>query len=109
MKQAVVSAALAICLAQPASQALAQTVNDQCFALGDIAGQVASWRIHKKTKAQALNQAAQYYKDESDRQAIVAIIDKVYDVKGPYTTPDKASMDATAECANRQGKPAAQQ
>jgi hypothetical protein len=37
MKRDVVSAALAVCLAQPAGQAVAQTVSDQCFALGDIA------------------------------------------------------------------------
>ena len=64
MKRVVVSAMLALCLAQPAVEAVAQTVSDQCFAIGDIAGQVASWRAHKKTKEQALDQAAKYYNDE---------------------------------------------
>ncbi|MGA3247720.1 MAG: hypothetical protein ABSD12_05990 [Paraburkholderia sp.] len=101
MKRVVVSAALAVCLAQPAVQAVAQTVSDQCFALGDIAGQVASWRMHKKTKAQALDQAAKYYKNDSDRQAINAIIDKVYSPEGQGMTPDQASMIATADCASQ--------
>jgi hypothetical protein len=101
MKRDVVSAALAVCLAQPAGQAVAQTVSDQCFALGDIAGQVASWRLHKKTKTQALDQAAKYYKNDSDRQAINAIIDKVYSLEGQGMTPDQASMIATADCANQ--------
>lgn len=82
-------------------QAVAQTVSDQCFALGDIAGQVASWRMHKKTKAQALDQAAKYYKDDSDRQAVNAIIDQVYSQQGKGMTPDQASMIATADCANQ--------
>ena len=61
MKRVVVSAVLAVCLAQPAVQAVAQTVDEQCFAIGDIAAQVTSWRAHKKTKAQArLAQAAKY-------------------------------------------------
>jgi hypothetical protein len=102
MKRVVVSAALAVCLAQPAMEAMAQTVSDQCFALGDIAGQVASWRTHKKTKAQALDQAAKYYKDNADRQAINAIIDRIYSQQGPGMTPDQASMIATADCANHQ-------
>ncbi|SDH34216.1 hypothetical protein [Paraburkholderia phenazinium] len=101
MKRVVVSAALAVCLAQPAVQAVAQTVNDQCFALGDIAGQVASWRLHKKTKAQALTQAATYYKDDSDRQAVNAIIERIYSPEGKGMTPDQASMIVTADCANR--------
>jgi hypothetical protein len=109
MKRVVVSAALAVCLAQPAMQAVAQTVSDQCFALGDIAGQVASWRMHKKTKAQALDQAAKYYKNDSDRQAIDAIIDKVYSPEGQGKTPDQASMIATADCANqRKAQPSGQ-
>ncbi|MEW6345453.1 MAG: hypothetical protein RXR20_12825 [Paraburkholderia sp.] len=101
MKRVVVSAALAVCLAQPAAQAVAQTVSDQCFALGDIAGQVASWRMHKKTKAQALTQAATYYKDDSDRQAVDAIIERIYGPEGQTLTPDQASMIVTADCANR--------
>lgn len=88
-------------------EAAAQTVSDNCSALGDIAGQVASWRLHKKTKTQALDQAAKYYKDDSDRQAIDAIIDKVYSPAGRGMTPDQASMIATADCANQQKKPAA--
>jgi hypothetical protein len=70
MKRVVVSALLATCLAQAATQAAAQTVSNQCFAIGDIAGQVASWRAHKKTKAQALDQAAKYYRDDADRQIL---------------------------------------
>jgi hypothetical protein len=98
MKRVVVSALLAVCLAQPAAQAVAQTVSDQCFALGDIAGQVASWRSHKKTKAQALDQAARYYKDAADRQAVNAIIEKIYSPNVPHMTPDQASMAITSDC-----------
>lgn len=102
MKRVVVSAALAVaCLAQPAAQAVAQTVSDQCFAIGDIAGQVASWRAHKKTKAQALDQAARYYQDASDRQAVSAIIEKIYSPDAPHMTPDQASMAFTSDCANQ--------
>lgn len=106
MKRAVLTAALAVCLAQPSMQACAQTVADQCFAIGDIAGQVASWRLHKKTKAQAQNQAQQYYKDASDRQAFDAVIDRVY--SGPAMTPDQASMIFTQDCAQHK-KPAGTQ
>ncbi|MGF6771668.1 hypothetical protein P3T18_004155 [Paraburkholderia sp. GAS199] len=109
MKRVVVSAMLAVCLAQPAAQAVAQTVNDQCFALGDIAGQVASWRSHKKTKAQALTQAAKYYKNDADRAAINAIIEKIYSPDTPKMTPDQASMAVTAECANQHKTPAQSQ
>ena len=101
MKRVVVSALLAVCLAQPAVQAVAQTVSDQCFAIGDIAGQVASWRAHKKTKAQALDQATKYYKDAADRQAVSAIIEKIYSPDAPHMTPDQASMMFTSDCANR--------
>ena len=73
----------------------------QCFAIGDIAGQVASWRAHKKTKAQALDQAAKYYKDAADRQAVSAIIEKIYSPDAPRMTPDQASMMFTSDCANR--------
>ncbi|HZZ05260.1 hypothetical protein [Paraburkholderia sp.] len=106
MKRVVVSAALAVCLAQPAVEAVAQTVSDQCFAIGDIAGQVASWRSHKKTKEQALAQAAKYYKNESDRQAVFGIIEKIYTPGAPHMTPDQASMAFTSECAE-QHKPQA--
>jgi hypothetical protein len=101
MKRVVVSAALAVCLAQPALNAVAQTVSNQCFAIGDIAGQITSWRAHKKTKAQALAQAAKYYGNESDRQAVTAIIDKIYSPDAPRMTPDQASMAFTSECANQ--------
>jgi hypothetical protein len=101
MKRVVVSAVVAVCLAQPAVEAVAQTVGDQCFAIGDIAGQVASWRAHKKTKEQALAQAAKYYNDESDRQAVGAIIEKIYSPDTPRMTPDQASMMFTSECANQ--------
>ncbi|SOE98490.1 hypothetical protein SAMN05446635_6464 [Burkholderia sp. OK233] len=106
MKRVVVSAVLAVCLAQPAVQAVAQTVSDQCFAIGDIAGQVASWRAHKKTKEEALDQAAKYYKNESDRQAVFGIIEKIYSPGAPHMTPDQASMAFTSDCAN-QHKPQA--
>ncbi|MFM0076296.1 hypothetical protein PQQ86_34625 [Paraburkholderia sediminicola] len=102
MKRVVVSAVLALCLAQPAVEAVAQTVSDQCFAIGDIAGQVASWRAHKKTKAQALDQAAKYYKGESDRKAVSAIVEKIYSPNAPHMTPDQASMAFTSDCANQQ-------
>ncbi|CAE6713005.1 hypothetical protein R69658_01010 [Paraburkholderia aspalathi] len=102
MKRVVVSAMLALCLAQPAVEAVAQTVSDQCFAIGDIAGQVASWRAHKKTKAQALDQAAKYYKGKSDRQAVSAIVEKIYSPNAPHMTPDQASMAFTSDCANQQ-------
>ncbi|MGQ7933872.1 hypothetical protein [Paraburkholderia sp. D1E] len=102
MKRVVVLAVLAVCLAQPAVEALAQTVSDQCFAIGDIAGQVASWRAHKKTKEQALDQAAKYYKGESDRKAVAGIIEKIYSPGAPHMTPDQASMAFTSECANQQ-------
>ncbi|OAJ55056.1 hypothetical protein A6V36_09575 [Paraburkholderia ginsengiterrae] len=101
MKRVVVSTMLAVCLAQPAAQAVAQTVSDQCFALGDIAGQVASWRSHKKTKAQALDQAAKYYKDPADQKAVNAIIEKIYSPDAPRMTPDQASMAFTSECAQQ--------
>ncbi|ANB76954.1 hypothetical protein [Paraburkholderia phytofirmans] len=106
MKRVFVSAVLAVCLAQPAVDAVAQTVSDRCFAIGDIAAQVASWRAHKKTKAQALDQAAKYYKDESDRQAVFGIIDKIYRPGAPHMTPDQASMAFTSDCAE-QHKPQA--
>lgn len=102
MKRVVVSAVLALCLAQPAVEAVAQTVSDQCFAIGDIAGQVASWRAHKKTKEQALAQAAKYYKGQSDRQAVSAIVEKIYSPNAPHMTPDQASMAFTSDCANQQ-------
>jgi hypothetical protein len=107
MKRAVLTAALAIGLVQPSMQAFAQTVADQCFAIGDIAGQVASWRLHKKTRAQALDQAQKYYKDASDRQAVAAVIDRVY--SGAAMTPDQASMLFTQECAQQKKKPASVQ
>ncbi|RKF48669.1 hypothetical protein [Paraburkholderia fungorum] len=101
MKRVVVSAVLALCLVQPAVEAVAQTVSDQCFAIGDIAGQVASWRAHKKTKAQALDQAAKYYKNEADRQAVFGIIEKIYSPGAPRMTPDQASMAFTSDCAKQ--------
>ncbi|BDC43361.1 hypothetical protein [Paraburkholderia terrae] len=106
MKRAVAAAVLAVCLAQPSTPTFAQTVADQCFAIGDIAGQVASWRRHKKTKQQALTQAQTYYKDASDRQAVTAVIDRIY--SGEAMTPDQASMLFTQECA-QQKKPTATQ
>jgi hypothetical protein len=106
MKRAVAAAALAVCLAQPSAPTFAQTVADQCFAIGDIAGQVASWRRHNKTKQQALTQAQTYYKDASDRQAVTAVIDRIY--SGEAMTPDQASMLFTQECA-QQKKPTATQ
>ena len=108
MKRVVVSALLAMCLAQPAAQAVAQTVSDQCFALGDIAGQVASWRAHKKTKAQALEQAAKYYKDPADRQAVDAIIEKIFSPSAPHMTPDQASMVFSSDCMNQKKQAPAQ-
>lgn len=105
MKQVVVSALLAMCVAQPATQAIAQTVSNQCFAIGDIAGQVASWRAHKKTKAQALNQAAKYYKNAADQQAVGAIIEKIYSPDAPRMTPDQASMAFTSDCAKHGIRP----
>jgi hypothetical protein len=104
MKRVVGSIMLAVCLAQPAVQAVAQTVSDQCFAIGDIAGQVASWRAHKKTRAQALAQAASYYKGNADRQAINAVIEKIYSPDAPHMTPDQASMAFTSDCAANQRK-----
>jgi hypothetical protein len=100
MKRVALSALLAVCLAQPAVHAVAQIVSDQCFALGDIAGQVASWRAHKKTKAQALAQAARYYRDSADREAVSGIIEKIYSPDAPRMTPDQASMTFTSDCAN---------
>ena len=97
MKRVAVSALLALCLAQPAVEAVAQTVSNQCFAIGDIAGQVASWRAHKKTKAQALDQAKKYYTNEADRQAVYGIIEKIYRPGAPHMTPDQASMAFTSE------------
>jgi hypothetical protein len=108
MKRVVVSALLAVCLAQPAARAVAQTVSDQCFALGDIAGQVTSWRAHKKTKAQALEQAAKYYKDPADRQAVNAIIEKIFSPDAPHMTPDQASMAFTSDCVNQKKQAPAQ-
>src|ERR1700753_2659938 len=101
MKRIVVPALVALCIAQPAIQAVAQTVSDQCFAIGDIAGQVASWRAHKKTKAQALDQAAQYYKDPADRQTVDAIIEKIFSPDAPHMTPDQASMAFTSACVKQ--------
>jgi hypothetical protein len=101
MKRVVVSALLALGLAQPAVEAVAQTVSNQCFAIGDIAAQVASWRAHKKIKAQALDQAAKYYQNEADRQAVFGIIEKIYRPGAPRMTPDQASMAFTSECADQ--------
>lgn len=102
MKQVVVLAVLAACLTLPAVSGVAQTVSGQCFAIGDIAGQVASWRAHKKTRAQAVAQAAKYYQGNADRQAINAVIDRIYGMDGPVLTPDRASMLFTTECVNQQ-------
>ncbi|WP_027802604.1 hypothetical protein [Paraburkholderia dilworthii] len=99
MKRVVISALLAGYLVLPAAHAVAQTVSDQCFAIGDIAGQVASWRAHKKSKAQALDQAAKYYHDDADRQTFAAIIEKIYAPNAPRMTPDQASMAFTSDCA----------
>ena len=98
MKRVVVSAMLTVCLVQPALDAVAQTVSKQCFALGDIAGQVTGWRAHKKTKAQALAQADKYYGNQADRQAVDAIIDRIYQPGAPKLTPDQASMAITSDC-----------
>ncbi|XUW91883.1 hypothetical protein OH764_18785 [Burkholderia sp. M6-3] len=106
MKRVVISALLAGCLAQTAVRAVAQTVSNQCFAIGDIAGQVASWRAHKKTKAQALDQAAKYYRDDADRQTFAAIIEKIYAPNAPRMTPDQASMAFTSECATARNEQA---
>ncbi|OLL31639.1 hypothetical protein BTH42_11980 [Burkholderia sp. SRS-W-2-2016] len=106
MKRVVVTALVALCVAQPATQAVAQTVSDQCSALGDIAGQVVGWRAHKKTKAQALEQAARYYKGPADRAAVDAIIEKIFAPDAPRMTPDQANMAVTAECLDRQKGPA---
>ncbi|WP_025602883.1 hypothetical protein [Burkholderia sp. WSM2230] len=99
MKRVVVSALLAACLAQATVPAVAQTVSEQCFAIGDIAGQVASWRAHKKTRAEALDQAARYYRDDADRRTFAAIIEKIYAPNAPRMTPDQASMAFTSDCA----------
>ncbi len=104
MKRVVVAALLAGCLAQPAVRAVAQTVSDQCFAIGDIAAQVASWRAHKKTRTQALDQAASYYKDAADRQAVNAIIEKIYSPDAPHMTPDQASMAFTSDCVKHKAQ-----
>ena len=109
MKRVVASVALAVCLAQSGPALFAQTVSDQCFAIGDIAGQVASWRAHKKTKAQALDQAKKYYKDDADRQAVIDIVDKIYGTNVPIMTPDQASMRFTQDCAQRQKDQASKQ
>ncbi|MDR6391335.1 hypothetical protein AB3X82_21200 [Paraburkholderia phenoliruptrix] len=100
MKRLVVSTLLASCLVQAAAPAAAQTVSDQCFAIGDIAGQVASWRAHKKSKAEALNQAAKYYRDDADRRTFAGIIEKIYAPNAPRMTPDQASMAFTSDCVN---------
>ncbi|WP_345815132.1 hypothetical protein AAGS40_22675 [Paraburkholderia sp. PREW-6R] len=107
MNRVVLSALLAVCVAQPAVHADAQTVSNQCFALGDIAGQVASWRTHKKTKAQALAQAAKYYGNEADRAAVDGIIEKIYSPDTPHMTPDQASMAITSDCVKQHGAKAA--
>jgi hypothetical protein len=52
--------------------------------------------------AQALDQAAKYYKDPDDRQAVNAIIEKIYAPNAPHMTPDQASMAVSADCANQQ-------
>ena len=102
MKRIVVSAwlaaLLAACLAQATVEAAAQTVSDQCFAVDDIAAQVASWRAHKKTREQALNQAAKYYRDDADRRTSAAIIETIYAPNAPRMTPDQASMTFTSDC-----------
>jgi hypothetical protein len=99
MKRVVVSALLGACLAQAAGQAVAQTVSDQCFAIGDIAGQVISWRARKKTRAEVLDQAAKYYRDDADRRTVAAIIGTIYAPDAPRMTPDQASMAFTSDCA----------
>ena len=55
---------------------------------------------------QALTQAQTYYKDATDRQAVTAVIDRIY--SGEAMTPDQASMLFTQECA-QQKKPTATQ
>ncbi|TGP39638.1 hypothetical protein EN871_31705 [bacterium M00.F.Ca.ET.228.01.1.1] len=102
MKRVVMSALLAAWVAQAAVPAAAQTVSEQCFAIGDIAGQVASWRAHKKTKAQALDQAARYYHDDADRRTFATIIERIYAPDAPRMTPDQASMAFTSECVTAQ-------
>jgi len=102
MKRVVMSALLAVCVTQTAVPAAAQTVSEQCFAIGDIAGQVASWRAHKKTKAQALDQAARYYPDNADRRTFASIIEKIYAPDAPHMTPDQASMALTSDCVKAQ-------
>jgi hypothetical protein len=54
-----------------------------------------------------LTQAQTYYKDASDRQAVTAVIDRIYSSSEPMT-PDQASMLFTQECA-QQKKPTATQ
>ena len=49
----------------------------------------------------ALDQAAKYYKDPADRQAVSAIIEKIYAPDAPHMTPDQASMAISSECASQ--------
>lgn len=100
MKQAVLSLAVACCVALPALPSHAQAFDDRCFAVGDVAAQISGWRKRHKTKAQALAQSHKYYGNGPDAQAVDDAIEAIYGTP-TLLNPDQATMLVTQNCLKK--------
>ncbi|WP_414440093.1 hypothetical protein [Burkholderia sp. 22PA0106] len=100
MKQAVLSLAVACCVALPALPSHAQAFDDHCFAVGDVAAQISGWRKRHKTKAQALAQSHKYYGNGPDAQAVDDAIETIYSAP-TLPNPDQATMLVTQNCLKK--------
>ncbi|MEK6349162.1 MAG: hypothetical protein V4764_16885 [Burkholderia sp.] len=100
MKQAVLSLAVACCVALPALPSHAQAFDDRCFAVGDVAAQISGWRKRHKTRAQALAQSHKYYGNGPDAQAVDDAIETIYDAP-TLLNPDQATMQVTQNCLKK--------
>ncbi|MBN3726683.1 hypothetical protein [Burkholderia sp. Ac-20379] len=100
MKQAVLSLAVACCVALPALPSHAQAFDDRCFAVGDVAAQISGWRKRHKTKAQALAQSHKYYGNGTDAQAVDDAIETIYGAP-TLLNPDQATMLVTQNCLRK--------
>lgn len=100
MKQAVLSLAVACCVALPALPSHAQAFDDRCFAVGDVAAQISGWRKRHKTKAQALEQSHKYYGSGPDARAVDDAIETIYGAP-TLLNPDQATMLVTQNCLRK--------
>lgn len=92
---AALAAALMLCGAQAQAEPI---VSAQCSTVGDFAQQIAGWRDHHKTKAQAYAQIEKYYADPSDRRVLKAVTDKLYADPAPKLVPDRVAVEITSDC-----------